>query len=1061
MKIAEISIKRPSIIIVLFIALLLGGLFSYKNLSYELVPKFEVNVITVATVYPGASPSEIENTVTKKIEDAVASLENVKKVEAMSFESLSTVMIYLNSTANVDLSLNDAQRKINAILKDLPKDVDPPSLQKYSLSDLPILTLSITSDLTEKELYDLLDKKIQPIFSRVNGVAKVELIGGEERQIQVLLDPKKLEAYGLSVPMVQQIILGSNLDFPTGNVKSKDKQTIIRLEGKYKNVQEMRDLVIASQGGIDIRLGDVADVQDGIKEIEKIARLNQKSTILMQVIKQSDANAVTVSELTHETIKEVENNYKDQNINIKVANDSSEFTLEAANAVMFDLFLAIVLVAFVMLFFLHSFRNAIIVMVAIPLSLIATFIGIYLLGYTLNLLSLLALSLVVGILVDDAIVVIENIHRHMEMGKNKVRASYDGAKEIGFTVTAITLVIVVVFLPIAMSSGLVPNIIKQFCVTVIIATLLSLLVSFTIVPWLFSRYGRIEVIKPSTFFGKIIHGFEKGLNAFTHTISNLLVWSLNSTKNTIIVIIIVALSFFGSIALLPMGYIGAEFFPKTDKGEFLVQLELDKDASLQQTNKVTQKVEDFLGTKPEVVDMITTVGQSSEGYGGAQATKYKSEIHVILTDKKQRKENSFVYAAKLKNELTPLIADAKIKTVPVGLIGAEEAPLALTVTGATLDDAMDFAIHAKELLDKIPGTMETKLTTETGSPEINVQVNRDKMAALGLDMYTVGMTMQTAFNGNKDGKFRAGEYEYDINIRFQEYARTTIDDVKEISFKNNVGQDIKLAQFADIKYSSGPSILERRDKSPSVTIKSQTIGRAPGAIAEEWVPQFETLKMKPGVKYLWTGTMEDQEEGFGTLGVALLAAIILVYLVMVALYDSFSKPFIVIFSVPLSFIGALLALAIANISLNIFTILGIIMLIGLVCKNAILLVDFANHRVQAGDSVHDALIAANHARLRPILMTTIAMVIGMVPIALASGAGAEMNNGLAVVIIGGLLSSLLLTLVIVPIIYSIFDKIGNRFGKKEKLNYEHLMNADYDYNEGFIDEFTSKNINNK
>ncbi|MDR0228133.1 MAG: efflux RND transporter permease subunit [Flavobacteriaceae bacterium] len=1056
MKIAEISIKRPSIIIVLFIALLLGGIFSYKNLSYELVPKFEINIITVATVYPGASPSEIENTVTKKIEDAVASLENVKKVEAMSFESLSTVMIYLNPDANADLSLNDAQRKINAILKDLPKDVDPPSLQKYSLSDLPIMTLSITSNLNEKELYDLLDKKIQPVFSRVNGVAKVDLIGGEQREIQVLLDPKKVEAYGLSVPQVQQIILGSNLDFPTGSVKSQDKQTLIRLAGKYKNVEEMRNLVIASQGGIDIRLSDIADVQDGVKEIDKIARLNQKSTILMQVIKQSDANAVSVSELTYKVIDEVQQNYKDQDIQIKVANDSSEFTLEAANSVIFDLFIAILLVAFVMLFFLHSLRNALIVMVAIPLSLVATFIGIYLLGYTLNLLSLLALSLVVGILVDDAIVVIENIHRHMEMGKNKVRASYDGAKEIGFTVTAITLVIVVVFLPIAMSSGLVPNIIKQFCVTVIIATMLSLLVSFTIVPWLFSRYGKIEIIKASSFFGKILHGFEKGLSSFTHGISNLLVWSLNSTKNTIIVLIIVAVAFFGSLTLPALGYVGGEFFPKTDKGEFLVQLELDKDASVQQTNQMTQKVEEFLRTKPEVVDMITTVGQSSEGYGGIQATKYKSEIHVILTDKKLRKESSFVYAAKLKNELAPLVVGAKVKTVPVGLMGAEEAPLALTITGSNLEDAMEFAIQAKELLDKIPGTMESKLTTETGSPEINVQVDRDKMASLGLDMYTVGMTMQTAFNGNTDGKFRAGEYEYDINIRFQEFARTTIDDVKNINFKNNRGEDIKLQQFADIKYSSGPSVLERRDKSPSVTIKSQTIGRAPGDIANEWLPQFDQLTMKPGVKYQWTGTMADQEEGFGTLGIALLAAIILVYLVMVALYDSFSKPFIVIFSVPLSFIGALLALAIANITLNIFTILGIIMLIGLVCKNAILLVDFANHRVEAGDSVHDALIAANHARLRPILMTTIAMVIGMIPIAMASGAGAEMNNGLAVVIIGGLLSSLILTLVIVPIIYSIFDKISKRFGKKEEVNYAALISEDFEFNENFVDEFAKK-----
>ncbi|WP_026038644.1 efflux RND transporter permease subunit [Myroides injenensis] len=1059
MKIAEISIKRPSIIIVMFIALLLGGLFSYKNLSYELIPKFEVNVITVATVYPGASPSEIENTVTKKIEDAVASLENVKKVEAMSFESLSTIMIYLTSEADVDLSLNDAQRKINAILKDLPKDVDPPSLQKYSLSDLPILTLSITSSLNEKEAYDLLDKKIQPIFSRINGVAKVELIGGEEREIQVSLDPKKLEAYGLNVPMVQQMVLASNLDFPTGNVKSQDKQTLIRLAGKYKDVEEMRNLVIASQNGIDIRLKDVADVQDGIKEIEKIARLNQQSTILMQIIKQSDANAVTISELTRETIKEVESNYSDVNLKINIANDTSEFTLEAANGVMFDLFLAIVLVAFVMLFFLHSFRNALIVMVAIPLSLIATFIGLYLFGYSLNLLSLLALSLVVGILVDDAIVVIENIHRHMEMGKNKVRASYDGAKEIGFTVTAITLVIIVVFLPIAMSSGLVPNIIKQFCVTVIIATMLSLLVSFTIVPWLFSRYGKIEFIKRSSIFGKIIFGFEKGLNAFTHTISDLLVWALNSTKNSIIVMVIVAITFFTSIALVPIGFIGFEFLPKTDKGEFLIQLELEKDASLEQTNKITQTVEEYIRQKPEVVDMITTVGQSSEGYGGIQATKYKSEIQVILTDKKERDESSFIYAAKLKNELAPIVVGAKVKTVPVGLIGAEEAPISLTITGPVLDDAMDFALQAKEILEKTPGAMEVKLTTETGSPEINVQINRDKMAALGLDMYTVGMTMQTAFNGNTDGKFRAGEYEYDINIRFQDYARSTIDDVKDISFANNKGQNIKLYQFADINYSSGPSVLERRDKSPSVTIKSQSIGRSPGQIADEWVAQFDNLTIKPGVKYQWSGTMEDQQEGFGTLGIALLAAIILVYLVMVALYDSFTKPFIVIFSVPLSFIGALLALAIANISLNIFTILGVIMLIGLVCKNAILLVDFANHRVQAGDSVHDALIAANHARLRPILMTTIAMVIGMVPIALANGAGAEMNNGLAVVIIGGLLSSLLLTLVIVPIIYSIFDKIGNKFGKKKDVDYQSLMTADYDVNENFVDEYVSENLN--
>ncbi|MCP1995481.1 efflux RND transporter permease subunit [Flavobacterium sp. HSC-61S13] len=1056
MKISEISIKRPSIIIVLFIILILGGIFSYKNLSYELIPKFEVNVVTISTVYPGASPSEIENTVTKKIEDAVSSLENVKKIEAKSYESLSVVIITLIPEADVDYSLNDAQRKINAILKDLPDDVDPPSLNKFSLSDLPVMTLGVTSNLDEKELYDLLDKKIQPIFSRINGVAQVNLIGGQEREIQVSLDPKKIEGYGLSVPAIQQIILASNLDFPTGNVKTRDKQTLIRLSGKYKNVEELRNLVISSQNGIQVRLADVADVQDGQKEVEKIARLNQKNTILLQVIKQSDANAVSVSQLVKNTIETVQNDYKDQKIEVTIANDSSDFTLEAANSVMFDLFLAIVLVAFVMLFFLHSLRNAVIVMIAIPLSLIATFIGIYLMGYTLNLMSLLGLSLVVGILVDDAIVVIENIHRHMEMGKNKVRAAYDGASEIGFTVTAITLVIVVVFLPIAMSTGLVANIITQFCVTVIIATLLSLLVSFTIVPWLFSRFGKIEHINSHSFIGKVLNGFERGLEKFTHFISNLLVWGLKSRTNKILTIVIVIVMFVASASLLPLGFVGDEFFPKTDKGEFLVQIEMEKDASVENTNFMTQKAEDFLRTKKEVVTMITTVGQTSEGMGGTLATKYKSEISVTLTDKSERSESSFIYAARLKRELERELVGAKVKTVPVGLMGAEDAPLALTVTGANMEDAMEFAIKVADQLRKIPGSSDVKLTSEDGNPEINVLVDRDKMAALGLNLQTVGMTMQTAFSGNTDGKFRAGEYEYDINIRFQEFSRTNIDDVKAIKFTNAAGQNIKLEQFADITYGSGPTLLERLDKSPSVTIQAQTIGRPTGTIAADWEEQFSKLEKKAGVGYKWGGEMENQSEGFGTLGIALLAAIILVYLVMVALYDSFATPFIVIFSVPLSFIGALLAMGLTNTSLNIFTILGIIMLIGLVCKNAILLVDFANHRKEAGDNTHDALVAANHARLRPILMTTIAMVIGMIPIALAKGAGAEMNNGLAIVIIGGLLSSLFLTLVIVPVIYSIFDSIARRLGKHEKVKYDELMSADYVPDETFVDEFAAK-----
>lgn len=1043
MKLAEVSIKRPTLVIVLFTILILGGLLSYRFLNYELLPKFSPSVVSVTTVYPGASPSEVENTVSKKIEDAVSSMENIKKLDTRSYESVSSVVITLKSGTDVDYALNDAQRRINAILRDLPEDVDPPSLNKFSLDDLPIMTMSASAKMDEAAFYDLMDKRIAPVLSRVEGVARVNLIGGQEREIQVSIDAKRLEGYGLSLLQVQNAILSSNLDFPTGSVQTREQDVLIRLAGKYKTVDEIRNLVVAnSKTGTQVRLADVADVQDAQKDVEKLARVNRQSSIAVQVMKQSDANAVGVSKEIQAAIAKLQNDYASSGLSIQIANDSSVYTLKSADAVIHDLILAIVLVAFVMLFFLHSIRNALIVMVAIPASLIATFIGMYLLGYTLNLMSLLALSLVVGILVDDAIVVLENIYRHMEMGKNRVRASYDATKEIGFTVTSITLVIVVVFVPIALSTGLAADIIKQFAVTVSIATLLSLLSSFTIVPWLSSRFGKLEKITGKTFFGRIILGFEKGLHSFTNWVTNILKWSLAHKKTTLAVVIGLLIS---SFYLLGAGYIGAEFFAKSDRGEFLVQIEMPKDASIEQTNAVTQKAEEYLQKKKEVTKLITMVGQSSEGMGGSQATAYKSEINVQLVDKEEREDASNIYAAKIKQELEPLLVGAKVKTVPVSILGsAEQAPLSLVVTGPELNSTMEFARSAMNELRNVQGATEMKLSVEAGNPEINVQVDRDKMAALGLNLSTVGTTMQTAFSGNTNGKFRQGEYEYDINIRYGSFNRQSIEDVSNLLFINDRGEQVRLAQFATIKESSGPSQLERRDKSTSVTVQAQTVGRPTGTVAAEWQAKIDNLKKPVGVSYIWGGDMENQSEGFGSLGIALLAAIVLVYLIMVALYNSFVYPFVVLFSIPLSIIGALLALALTNNSLNLFTILGLIMLIGLVAKNAIMLVDFTNQRKAEGASTYDALIDSIHARLRPILMTTIAMVIGMLPIAIASGAGAEWKNGLAWVIIGGLISSLFLTLVVVPVIYSIFDKLINKVkkGKKDQ-SIEQLMTAGY------------------
>ena len=1052
MKITDISIKRPSLVIVVFTALTLLGLLSYFSLGYELLPKFSPNVVSISTIYPGASPSEVENTVTKKIEDAVSSMENIKKINAVSFESLSNVTITLTDAADIDISLNDAQRKVNAILSDLPEDVKTPSLSKFSLDDLPVITMTASADMDDVSFYDLIDQRIAPVVSRVNGVAQVNLVGGSEREIQVSLDADKIQGYNLSVPQIQQMILTSNLDFPTGSVKTENQDVLIRLSGKYRSIEELRNLVLTTTtSGAQIRLGDVADVQDAQKETEKLARIDRQASIAIQIIKQSDANAVEVSKGTHAIIERLKGEYAANKLDIKIVNDSSIFTLESADAVIHDLILAVILVAFVMLFFLHSLRNALIVMVSIPASLIATFIGISLFGFTLNLMSLLGLSLVVGILVDDAIVVLENIQRHMEMGKNKVRAASDATREIGFTVVSITFVIVVVFFPIAVSSGLVSNILRQFCVVVIIATLLSLFASFTIVPLLFSRYGKLEHIEGKNIFGRFILWFEKQLKKFTFWITSILNWSLNNKALTLGGTFVL---FLGSCGLLGAGFIGSEFFPKSDKGEFLIQIELPKDAPLEQTNFFTQRAEAFLDKQPEITQLITTVGQASGDMGGTQATAYKSEINVRLVDRKERDGvSSDIFATKMSRALAKELVGAKVKTVPISILGiAENAPISLVVTGSDLDSVLKYAQGARDVLADIPGATEIKLSVEKGTPEINVQVDRDKMSSVGLTLATVGSTMQTAFAGNTDGKYRKGEYEYDINIQYQDFNRKNIDDVRNLVFVNDKGAQVKLSQFADITEGSGPSQLERLNKSTSVAVQAQSIGRPTGSVVEDFRLKLEEMqgngKMKApvGVSYTWAGDQENQSEGFGTLLIALVAAIVLVYLIMVALYDSFIHPLVVMFSLPLAMIGALLALALTNNSIGIFTILGLIMLMGLVAKNAILLVDFTNQQKAEGKTTREALILANHARLRPILMTTIAMVFGMLPIALASGAGAEWKNGLAWVIVGGLISSLFLTLIVVPVVYLMFDRMLDKLGLNKKgRSIEELMKEPYDH----------------
>jgi HAE1 family hydrophobic/amphiphilic exporter-1 len=1042
MSLTEIAIKRPSLIVVIFSVLSFLGYFSYYSLGYELLPKMDFPVFNVMTFYPGASPSEVENSVTKKIEDAVASLENIENIRSYSQESVSLVFVQLKPGTPTDKIMADAQRKVNAIVAMLPKDVKTPSLNKVNFSEMPIMRMGITSTkLSPTELYDVVKQRVQPAISKLGGVGQLNIVGGEEREIRVNVDAKKLEAYRLSILQVRQAIQTSNADFPTGKIKTSENQNIIRLAGKFKSVEDLRNVVVATdESGSPIPLYKVAEIQDTQKETESTMAINQKTAIGLMLIKQSDANSVKVKEEVVKELALLEKEFASDGVKFEIAQDSTVFTMEAADAVMHDLGLAIILVAAVMLLFLHSFRNAIMVMIAIPASLVTTFIGMALLGFTLNLMTLLALSLVVGILVDDSIVVLENIQRHMEMGKDKRTAALDGRNEIGFTAMSITLVDVVVFLPISLVDGIIANIMRQFCLVVVVSTLMSLFVSFTITPLLASRFAKLEHLKGNNPFSWVLLMFEKMLDSLTHAYVGILRWCLANIATRLTVLAITIVLFFGSFMLIGYGYIGGEFVAMGDQGEFIINVELPKDAILDQTGRITQKVEEELLKFPEITKVITSVGASSSLLE-PQGAAYKAEINVKMIPKEERTISSDFMAVRVKNALTSKIPGAKIQTSQMSIMGgANDAPIQIIFKGSDTKILYAYAEKIKELAKKVQGASSTKLTVETGNPELNVNLDKKRMSELGLSMDMVGGVMQTAFSGYNDSKFKPAEYEYDINVKYDAFNRKNIDDLASLTFLNNKGEQIKLTQFATITQSTGAARLERRSRTSAVTLESQVIGRPVGDVGNDMLAIIDKNPMPKGVTMDLDGDLKMQGEAAGSMGIAMLASILFVYLIMVALYDSYIYPFVVLFSLPVAMIGALLALALTMQSLNIFSGLGLIMLMGLVAKNAILLVDFANQRKKEGLNTRDALLESGATRLRPILMTTVAMIIGMLPIALANGAGAEWKNGLAWVLIGGLTSSMFLTLVVVPVVFQItdfmIDYVTNAFtfnyGKKHK-----------------------------
>lgn len=1035
MTLTELSIKRPSFIIVIFTILIGGGLISYNQLSYELLPDFSPPILTVTTLYPGASPATVETQVAKPLEDALSGLENISEVTTFSMDNASVVMLEFKASADIDAALEDAQRKVNTILNDLPEGAKSPTIAKIEPNASPVLQVSaIAKNMDDREFMELMDKQLLPQIKQTKGVAEVQVIGGEKREFRVDVDKDKLKMYGLSLAQVNQIVSSSNVEFPTGKLKNETEQMTVRLAGKFQTVDDLKNLIVYTDGTSSVRLGDVADVSDGAEDIVTVSRYNGTNGIGLRIKKQSDANAVDMANLTKLKFKEIEEKYKKEGIKFTVATDTSLPTIESVDAVLHDLELAVLLVAAVMMLFLHSFRNALIVLVAIPASLISTFIAMYLLGYTLNLMTLLAMSLVIGILVDDSIVVLENIYRHLQMGKGRRKAALDGRNEIGFTALAITLVDVVVFSPVVFIEGTISDILRQFSVVVVVSTLMSLFVCFTLTPWLASRLAKEVKLNPKNPFQRFLMWFESMIKSFTDGYVKLVAWSL---KHKIIMGLGVIVIFFASMATMGLGIVGQEFVAQGDQGKFMIKLKYDKSTTFEENNTTTLEIEQMILAQKDVIDIVfSNVGGPSSGMGAASfGQENKSEITVKMKKDMQKKYPTLKYMDEIRMKIQNKYPGVEVKALNMGMVDSEEAPIEIFLSSDDSDLLMREAKRMKKHILTIPGAKDPSISTDEFSPEVRVELDREKMGQLGLPIASVGLQLQNGLTGNDDARFDVKGDEYDIRIMLDKYDRSNVDNINEMTFVTNDGKQVRLSEFADVSVENGYGQLERKNRISNTTLRSYVLGTSAGTVADSITKYLEKEPLDKNVRMLWGGEVKRSKESMGALGTAMGIGLILVYLIMVALYDNFIYPFVVLFSIFVSLIGAILALNLSSSNMGIFTMLGMLMLLGLVAKNAILIVDFTNHLKAEGRSTYNALLEAVRERMRPILMTTIAMVVGMIPIATATGSGAEWKNGLAWILIGGLTSSMFLTIIVVPIMYYTVDRLQAKLTRK-KINLE-------------------------
>ena len=1030
MKLHEISVKRPVAVLMCVLIILVLGSVSFSKISVDLMPNINLPIAIVSTSYSGVAPEEIETILTKPIENTIATVNNIKSIQSISSEGNSIIIAEFNSGTDMDFATLQMREKVDMIKGYLPNDINNPMVMKLDPNMMPILNISITNNHNEMTLKQFSDEYIKPRLERLEGVASVGVTGGRTKEIQVNVDPEKAAGYGISLNQIMSVLQTENLNLPGGTIEYADKKLLVRSTGEFKNIEQIKNIPLTLPNGTVLYLHDIADVSDTNKPVDSYSRTNGKSSISLSLQKQTNANTVSVTRAVKNELSIIEKEYPD--LNIDIVFDQGNFIEKAISSVANNAVVGGLLAVLILFVFLKNMRTTFIIATAIPISIISTFVLMFFAGVSINIVSLGGLALGVGMLVDNAIVVLENIYRHHSEGYTKVEAALTGTKEVGRAILASTLTTVVVFLPIVFTEGMASEIFKEMAMTITFSLLASLIVALSFVPMLSSKFLKIEKsyeeIKHKPL-SKIFTKWDNAINGIDRFYRRVLIKVLKHKAATGG---IVAAIFAASLLLIPV--IGSEFFPAMDQGMFSIDIEMPKGSLIANTNEIATELENILSGIPELDIMNVSVGGSGIMSGITGSNSDTGTISTTLKPLTERKRSTAEIVEEVRKDVEN-IAGAKIKvndlSASMGGLSSGSA-VSIQVRGPNLEVLEDISKDIEKIVLDTEGTRQVELSITEGRPEAQIYINRDKASAYGLSTSLVASVVRTAVDGRVATTYKVDGNEIDIKVQYPEEKRRTLEQLKSISLLSPLGVQVPLMEIAGIDIKQGPVSISRVNQERYVTVTGDVFGRSAGDVNNELKNKIQSYSLSDGYSIKFTGEDEQMVEAFSSLTLALILAIFLVYMVMAIQFESLVHPLTIMFSVPVAYSGSIAGLAITNSPLSVPAFIGVIMLAGIVVNNAIVLVDYINTLREGGMDREEAIIKAGPTRLRPILMTTLTTILAMIPLALGIGEGAEAMAPMAIVVIFGLTTSTLLTLLIVPVVYCLFDNLSMKYRQRLK-----------------------------